>query len=77
MKAGTVIKAQDENHYTLLAKDSGFPHKEDEGLWQAYKVDWNSKTGEWQYNDDDIWMLTDDFQVVAKEIGWDRRREEI
>lgn len=69
-----VIKAKDGNYYTLLAKDKGFPHKEDEGLWQAYKVDWSTKTGEWQYNDDYVWMLSDDLKVVAREIGWDRRR---
>ena len=71
------MKAKDGNHYMLLGQDSGFPHPEDKGLWQAYKVDWDWKRGEWEYNDDDIWMLSDKYEVIAREIGWDRRRETV
>lgn len=71
-----VVKAKDGNHYLLLEKDPGFPHPEDKGLWRAYRTEWNSR-GEWEFNNDDVWMLTDDYKVVAREIGWGRRREEV
>ncbi len=68
-----VIRVNGEYLY-IVGKDRGFLHPQDRGLWQAYKVTWDWHRGEWHFGDDDIW-LTDGKQIVAREIGWNRRRE--
>ena len=61
-------------HYRLRYRDNGFPHPEDKGLWRAYMIDRSTITGDWFPCDDDDYMITDDLQIVAREIGWDLRR---
>ena len=75
MKEGTVIKGADGNYYRIQYRDSGFPHKEDKGLWRCLLVEWDGD--HFGVHDDDDYLLTEDGQVVAREIGWDLRREEI
>ena len=69
-----VIKAKDGNHYSVRYKDTGFVHKEDAGLWRCNLVDWDSKRGEFSINDDDDWMLNENYEIIAREVGWDLKR---
>lgn len=73
IRPSTVIRVQGEYLY-IVAQDEGLQHPEDRGLWCAYKVTWNWHRGEWHFGDDDVWM-TDGEKIIAREIGWDRRRE--
>ena len=75
MKEGTVIKAKDGCYYRILRKDSGFVHKEDLGLWRALRVTWDGD--HFGIHDDDDYMLTDQGEVIAREIGWGLRREKV
>ena len=77
MREDTVIKAHDGHHYRLRFRSRGVIHPEDTGLWYADRVTWNRKLGYWMHQDDDVYILTDDGAVIAREIGWDLRREEI
>jgi len=56
-------------YYDLLHRDSGFPHPEDRGLWRAVKVKLN-ESGHWYCCDDDDYMITDEMQIIAIEVGW-------
>ena len=75
MTEGRVIEING-SYYRVRYRDPGFTHSEDDGLWRCHKValDWN---GNWYCCDDDDYLITDDGQIVAREVGWDLRREEI
>lgn len=77
MREDTVIKGADGHHYKIRFQSRGLIHPEDNGLWWADRVVWNRKLGYWMHHDDDVYVLTDSGEVVAREIGWDLRREEI
>lgn len=62
-------------HYRIHYKDKGFLRPEDKGLWRALHVEWDKD--HWGIHDDDDYLITDLGEVVAREIGWDLRREEI
>lgn len=74
MRAGSVIRIEGE-YYRLRYRDSGFTHKEDKGLWRADKVTWDRD--HWGIHDDDDYLLSDDGKVIARETGWNLRREEM
>lgn len=69
-----VYKIGDE-YYRIRGKDSGVHHAEDRGLWRADKVAWTG-TG-WRIVDDDDYLIDDDRRIVARESGWELRREAI
>ena len=72
LRAGIVIKIGNE-YYKLIRKDSGFLHPEDRGLWLAWKVRWDED--HFGGHDDDDWMITEDGkEIIAREVGWDRKR---
>ena len=73
-KAGTVIRIGGE-FYRLLYRDPGILRPEDRGLWRALKVEWDGD--HWGIHDDDDYLLSENGKVVAKEIGWGLRREEL
>ena len=75
MKEGTVIKAKDGHYYRIRYRETGCYHAEDAGLWRCLRVTWDGD--HFGIHDDDDYMLTDDGQVVAREIGWCLRREDI
>ena len=75
MKENTVVKAKDGCYYKVRYRDSGFVHKEDKGLWRCLKVDWDGD--HFGTHDDDDWMLDNEGNVLAHEIGWDLRRVKI
>lgn len=77
MREDTVIKGKDGHHYKIRFQSKGLIHPEDNGLWWADRVTWNWKLGYWMHHDDDVYILTDEGQVIAREIGWNLRREEI
>lgn len=61
-------------YYRLRYIDTGFVHAKDKGLWRCDLVTWDGD--HWGYHDDDDWMVDPDgWKVVAREIGWDLRRE--
>ena len=64
-------------YYRLRYRDPGILRPEDKGLWRAVRVDRSTITGEWFACDDDDYLITDDRRVVAREIGWDLRKEEV
>lgn len=64
-------------HYHLRYRDPGFLRPEDKGLWRATRVERSRITGDWYPCDDDDYLITNDWRVVAREIGWDLRREEL
>lgn len=70
---GRVIIGADGLFYRLRCRDRGFPHPEDRGLWRADRVTWDGD--HWGFHDDDDWMLTDDGRIIAREAGWELRRE--
>ncbi len=74
MKAGSVIKIS-VDYYRLLYQDQGTLRPEDRGLWRALKVEWDGD--HWGIHDDDDYLITDDRAVVAREVGWSLRREEV
>ena len=59
--------------YRLRYRDLGFIHKEDRGLWRADKVEWTGTA--WRIVDDDDYLIDDERRIVAKEVGWELRRE--
>lgn len=67
----------DGKHYRLRYRDPGILRPEDKGLWRADMVDQSIITGDWFPCDDDDYLITDDRRVVAREVGWDLRREEM
>lgn len=71
MKAGTIIKVGDE-YFKLIRREVAPMHEEDRGLWLAWKVRWEGN--HFGCHDDDDWLLSDDGEVVAREVGWDRKR---
>ena len=71
---GSIVSIGNE-YFRLRYIDEGAVHKEDRGLWRADKVRWDH--GYWVAYDDDDWMITDDLQIVAREIGWSLRREKV
>ena len=73
-RSDTVIRINVE-FYRLRYRDPGTFRPEDRGLWRADKVTWDKD--HWGYHDDDDYLITDDRRVVAREIGWDLRREEM
>ena len=77
MKDCTVIKAKDGCYYLIRYQSKGEIHPEDKGLWIADHVEWDWKSGSWMYNDDDVYVLTDEGDVVVREIGWNLRREKM
>ena len=48
----------------------------DHGLWRADKVK-RDRNGWWFCCDDDDYLIDDSGRIVAREVGWDLRREEI
>lgn len=70
----TMIIEIDGNFYRIRYRDSGVLRPEDKGLWRAEQVeqDWN---GFWSCCDDDDYLINDEGQIVAREIGWGLRRE--
>ena len=66
----------DGKHYRLSYRDPGILRPEDKGLWRGNMVeqDWN---GWWTVCEDDDYLITDDGRIVAREVGWDLRREEM
>ena len=65
----------DGKTYRLRYRDPGILRPEDRGLWRADRVDRSTINGEWFTCDDDDYLITDDRRVVAREIGWELRRE--
>ena len=74
MSSERVIRIEGE-FYRLLYRDPGTLRPEDRGLWRALKVTWDRD--HWGFHDDDDYLLSDDGKVIAREIGWDLRREEM
>ena len=74
MRSDTVIIIDGE-YYKLRQKDDGFLHPEDRGLWRAGKVEWDRKLCFWNPVDDEDYMIAENRKIVAKEYGWDLRRE--
>ena len=64
----------DGKHYRLRYRDPGILRPEDRDLWRAEMVA-QDPIGFWYVCDDDDYLITDDRRVVAREIGWDLRRE--
>lgn len=65
------------DYYNLRYIDRGFLYAEDRGLWRSHKVKKNS-AGDWFCCDDDDYMIDiEKRKVMAREIGWDLRREKI
>lgn len=64
-----------DDYYVLRYRDPGFIHIEDLGLWRADKVEWTGTA--WHIMDDDDYLIDDDRRIVAKEVGWCLRREEM
>ena len=60
--------------YRIRYRDRGFPHEEDRGLWRAEMVA-QDPIGFWYVCDDDDYLIDDSGKVVAREIGWNLRRE--
>ena len=73
-RSGTVIRIEGE-FYRLLYRDPGILRPEDAGLWRALHVTWDGD--HWGIHDDDDYLLSENGKVVAKEIGWGLRREEL
>lgn len=65
----------DGSFYRILYRDPGILRPEDAGLWRALHVIWDGD--HWGIHDDDDYLITDDWRVVAREIGWDLRRIEM
>lgn len=74
MREGTVIKIG-ADYYRLLYQDRGTLRPEDRGLWRALKVTWDGD--HWGIHDDDDYLITDDRRVIAREVGWSLRREQL
>ena len=65
----------DGETYRIRCVDNGFPHPEDRGLYRAHKVTLD-QFGRWVCCDDDDYMIDPvSCRIVAKEIGWELRRE--
>ena len=63
--------------YRIRYRDPGILRPEDKGLWRADRVDRSTINGEWYVCDDDDFLIDDNGKVVAREIGWELRREEM
>ena len=65
-----------DSYYRARYKDPGVLRPEDKGLIRCHKVkqDWN---GEWFCCDDDDYLVDENGKIVARETGWDLRREDI
>ena len=74
MREGTVIRLGG-HHYRIRYQDKGTLRPEDRGLWRALRVEWDGD--HWGIHDDDDYLITDEGAVVAREIGWDLRREKL
>lgn len=74
MRNGDVIRIDGE-YYRLMYRDPGVLRPEDKGLWRALHVTWDGDR--FGIHDDDDYLLSDDRRVVARETGWDLRREDI
>jgi hypothetical protein len=73
MKNNNIVKIGSE-YYRLLYKDKGILRPEDKGLWRALHVIWDGD--HFGIHDDDDYLLSEN-GIVAKEIGWGLRREEL
>lgn len=71
-----MIIAINGNHYRLRYRDPGTLRPEDKGLWRADRVEWDRKAGRWHHVDDDDYLISDDRRIIARESGWELRREE-
>ena len=66
-----------EEYYHVRYVDNGFPHTEDKGLLRSHKVALNA-AGDWYVCDDDDFLIdAEKRRIVAREIGWYLRREEL
>lgn len=74
MKENTVIRLGG-HHYRIRYRDHGILRPEDRGLWRALRVTWDGD--HWGIHDDDDYLITDSGEVIAREIGWDLRREKL
>ena len=74
MRSGDVVRL-DGTYYRAMYQDPGILRPENRGLWRALHVTWDGD--HWSVHDDDDYLLSDDRKVVAKEIGWGLRREEL
>lgn len=63
-------------YYKVQSIDSGQLRPEDARLYRAVKVRW-SGNHYWECYDDADYLIDDDRRVVAREVGWELRREEI
>lgn len=73
-----MIVCINSEYYQLHYRDPGILRPEDKGLWRAYKVKQNiCRLPGYTYADDDDYLITDDWHIVAKETGWDLRRESL
>ncbi len=60
--------------YRLRYIDSGVLRPEDRDLWRCLKVTWDGD--HFGVHDDDDWLIDmENRKVVARETGWDLRRE--
>ena len=58
-------------YYKVQSIDSGQLRPEDARLYRAVKVRWSGN----HYYDDADYLIDDDRKVVAREVGWNLRRE--
>ena len=65
----------DGSYYRVRYQDKGFRYEEDRGLWRADKVEWTGTA--WRIVDDDDYLIDDERRIVAREVGWELRREEM
>ena len=73
---GKLIAEINGEYYMLRYKDRGELCPADKGLWRSIKV-WRNQFGNWVCCDDDDWLIDRNGKIVAREIGWDLRREKI
>ena len=62
--------------YKVRGYDPGILRPEDRGLLRAHKVkqDWG---GFWFCCDDDDYLIDREGKIIAREIGWNLRREKM
>lgn len=65
------------DHFDLRYIDPGILRPEDRGLWRANRISRNA-AGDWFVCDDDDYLIDSSrTRVIAKETGWDLRREKL
>lgn len=74
MRENGVYKIGSE-YYRVRYQDSGVHHAEDRGLYRADRVAWTGTA--WRIVDDDDYLISGDRRIIARESGWELRRERI